>query len=139
MTNAEKMQAICDYILFDQNSDVFSWNFRYYKIPVGSLPGSGGGYIFLIADAGIPFWKTKRLNSSDSPALLTEFGEDLGYPLHNCYADYEVGTDKWKEYHMCVYSKEDDMYFKACPSMETGYYDEPIVMFDPNTYNFWGE
>ncbi|MBR1985964.1 MAG: hypothetical protein IKA24_03650 [Mogibacterium sp.] len=139
MTNAEKMQAICDYILYGNTTGEYGRNFSYYKVPVGSLPGDGKGYIFLISDEGVPFWKTKRLNSYTSPAILVEFGKDLDYPLHNCYGDYETGTPEWYDIHMKVYSEADDKYFEACPSMHTGYYDEPIVMFDPATYHFWGE
>lgn len=135
MTKAEKMNAICDYILA---------NFDYTKVPIGSSPnttvGEGNTYIELLSDVGIPYWVDKRLNSYTSPALLVEFGQDIGYSLHNCYNDNEVGSAQWLETHYKVYSANDDLYFEACPSYGKGAIDPSnITMFNPNTFQFWGE
>jgi hypothetical protein len=125
MTNAEKMYSICAYI---------EQRFSYFRV----LPDEPG-YLMLIKYEGVPYWIDKRGNSFTTPALLVEFGKDLGYPLHNCYGDYEVGTKEWKNFHSLAYSEEDDKYFRACPALSTGYYTDPIEMFDPATYHFWGE
>lgn len=72
--------------------------------------------------------------------LLTKFGTLLGYSLHNCYADYATGTPEWTNFHMCAYSSADNAYFQCCPDLETGTIDpSTITMFDPSTYQFWGE
>ena len=133
MTNKEKMNAICQYLLN---------NFKYTKIPDGTIPNVSPEchYIILLADAGTPYWIEKRLNSYTSPALLVKFGQDIGYSLHNCYNDYTEGSVEWKNWHMKAYSEADDEYYSACPQYTTGYIDTSrIVMFDPDTYKFWGE
>ena len=132
MSNSAKMNAICEYI---------DSNFNYTKVPIGSSPnttvGEGSTYIELLSDVGVPYWVEKRLNSSTSPELLVKFGQIIGYNLHNCYGDYEVGSDLWLEYHYKVYSEADDLYFDACPYYGKGAIDpSSIVMFNPNTYNF---
>ena len=120
MSNKEKMQAICGYLLS---------NFTYDKTVNGKT-------VFLFADEGIPYWRLKTLNSSSSPELLVEFGKDLGYPLEDCYNWYSPGTSEWYAYHSKVYSKADDTYFNACPpsgSAEIG----SVTMFNPSKVNFW--
>ena len=125
MTNKQKMNAICDYY-YD--------NFKYSRY------NGQNDYITLITDVGIPYWIQKRTNSAESPAELVEFGTLLGYPLQNMYDVYERGTPEWRQYHMCAYSAEDNEYYEACPSTTTGYMDpNTIKVFDPDTYQFWGE
>lgn len=132
MSNADKMLAICRYIL--ANND-------YYRVPAGSQPNDGsGGYIFFISEEGLPYWVAKRQNSFTSPSLLVRFGKDLGYPLHNCYYDYPELSWEWERFHMYAYSEEDNLYFAACPGFTTGYTDlTDIKMFDPETFDFWEE
>ena len=133
MSKEEKMNAICNYLLN---------NFNYTKIPNGTIPNVSPEchYITLLADAGTPYWIEKRLNSYTSPELLVKFGQDIGYSLHNCYNDYPEGSAEWKIWHMKVYSEVDDKYYSACPNYTTGYIDtSSIVIFNPNTYQFWGE
>ena len=125
MTNKQKMNAICSY---------YYNNFSY------SLNDGNGQYITLLSDVGKPYWKTKRTNSAESPAELVEFGTLLNYSLQNMYDVYEVGTPEWNRFHMCAYSAEDNEYYEACPSTSTGYMNpNSIVMFNPSTYQFWGE
>lgn len=127
MTNKQKMYEICDYI---EHSFTYSLNDGW----------DGTGYIDLIVDAGIPYWKSKTANSSSSPAFLVEFGTLLGYQLHNCYADYPQGSTEWENYHMCAYSEADNTYYQCCPDLSTGTIDpNTITIFDPATYQFWGE
>ena len=133
MSKEEKMNAICNYLLN---------NFNYTKIPNGTIPNVSPEchYITLLADAGTPYWIEKRLNSYTSPELLVKFGQDIDYSLHNCYNDYPEGSAEWKVWHMKVYSEVDDKYYSACPNYTTGYIDtSSIVIFNPNTYQFWGE
>ena len=125
MTNKQKMNAICSY---------------YYNNFTYSLNNGNGQYITLLSDVGKPYWKTKRTNSAESPAELVEFGTLLNYSLQNMYDVYEVGTPEWNRFHMCAYSAEDNEYYEACPSTSTGYMNpNSIVMFNPSTYQFWGE
>ena len=125
MTNKEKMQAICGYILT---------NFRY-------LPNYRGNYVLIFKNEGIPYWVRKEIDSAGSPAALVDFGNDLGYPLENLFTKYEIGTPEWTQYHMCAYSAADDYYFQACPPSDTGTITSPteIEMFNPDTYHFWTE
>ena len=125
MTNKQKMNAICSY---------------YYNNFTYALNDGNGQYITLLSDVGKPYWKTKRTNSAESPAELVEFGTLLGYPLQNMYNVYNTGTPEWNRFHMCAYSAEDNEYYEACPSTSTGYMNpNSVVMFDPATYQFWGE
>ena len=122
MSNKEKMQAICGYLLGD---------FKYFK-------NDGTYVITLLADEGIPFWKTKRLNSFTSPYLLVEFGKLLNYPLENWYEKYPQGSAEWKVNHMYVYSAADDTQFQACPANDTGTMNRAdIAIFNPSTFKFW--
>ena len=127
MTNKEKMHNICNYL---RQSFTYSWNDGW----------DGTGYINFITETSVPYWITKQTNSAGSPAFLVKFGDILGYSLHNCYADYASGTPEWENFHMCAYSAEDNTYFQCCPDLETGTIDpNSITMFNPNTYQFWGE
>ena len=125
MTKIEKMYAICNY---------YNNNFIY------SRENGQGQYITLITDVGIPYWIDKRTNSAENPGQLVEFGNLIGYSLQNMYPVYDVGTPEWKQYHMCAYSAEDNIYYSASIPVSSGYMDpNSIVMFDPDTYQFWGE
>ena len=125
MTNSEKMYAICNY---------YNNNFKYCR------ENGQGQYITLIADVGIPYWIQKRTNSAENPYQLVEFGTLIGYSLQNMYPVYDVGTPEWRQYHMCAYSAEDNIYYSANISVSSGYMDpNSIVMFNPNNYQFWGE
>jgi len=130
MTNSEKMFAICKYISEDLG-------FRYTKVDKNNPTK---GYLSILADEGKPYWVTKRANSYVSPTFLEEFGKALGYPLHNCYNDYEEGSAEWEHIHYYVYSEADGLYFEACPATSTGYTDvSSIEQIDLSTYQFWGE
>lgn len=130
MTNSEKMFAICRYISEDLD-------FKYTKVDKNN---PNNGYLKILADEGKPYWIAKRANSYISPTFLEEFGKTLGYPLHNCYYDYEEGSAEWKHFHYYVYSEADDLYFEACPATSTGYTDvSAIEQINLSTYQFWGE
>ena len=120
MSNKEKMQAICSYILN---------NFKYYKT-------SHGAVVCLLADQGHPYWKDKHIDSSDTPAILVAFGNDLGYPLEDCFNKYPRGTAEWSLYHSKAYSKADDTYFDACPSSGSAEIGS-VTMFNPSTAGLW--
>ena len=123
MTNQEKMQAICGYILT---------NFKY-------LPTYRGQYVLIFKNEGIPYWVRKEIDSAGSPAALVDFGNDLGYPLENLFTKYKIGTPEWTQYHMCAYSAADDYYYKACPPSDTNIVNPSDITFNPDTYQFWGE
>ena len=131
MTNSEKMFAICRYIL---SNDGLAFKYTKYD------KTSSSGYLKILADEGKPYWISKRANSNVSPSYLVKFGTALGYPLHNCYGDYEEGSAMWEKYHYYVYSETDNLYFEACPEEFTGATDvSTIEQIDLSTYQFWGE
>ena len=125
MSKKEKMQAICGYILT---------TFKYY-------PNYNGQYYFeYFKTTNIPYWIRKEADSSLSPAILVDFGNDLNYPLEDMFNKYERGTPEWTQYHMCAYSTADNYYFKACPPSTTNRVNPAnIPMFNPSVFQFWGE
>lgn len=130
MTNSDKMFAICKYLGEDLN-------LQYTKV---DKDNPDNGYLSILADEGKPYWVTRRANSYISPTFLVKFGTALGYPLHNCYYDYEEGSDMWRAFHTYAYSEADDLYFSACPGISSGYTDlTTIEQINLKNYQFWGE
>ena len=130
MTNSDKMFAICKYLAEDLN-------LQYTKV---DKDNPDNGYLSILADEGKPYWVTRRANSYISPTFLVKFGAALGYPLHNCYYDYEEGSDMWRAFHTYAYSEADDLYFSACPGISSGYTDlTTIEQINLKNYQFWGE
>ena len=130
MTNSDKMFAICKYLGEDLN-------LQYTKV---DKDNPDNGYLSILADEGKPYWITRRANSYISPTFLVKFGAALGYPLHNCYYDYEEGSDMWRAFHTYAYSEADDLYFRACPGISSGYTDlTTIEQINLKNYQFWGE
>ena len=80
-------------------------------------------YLNLIVDQGVPSWVSNEWDSYSSPAYLCYFGEKIGYPLHNMYGDYTVGTDEWQKYHFYAKSTQDGTLYQFCPSSLTNRYD----------------
>ena len=118
------MWAICEHIL---------QNFTY-------TTNDGSQYITLITKVGQPYWVQKKTNSAESPAELVKFGNLLNYPLKNMYAEYSDGTPEWYQFHMFARSIEDGTDYWCCPALDTGtIVPSTIQMFDPDTFQFWGE
>ncbi len=127
MTKKAKMEAITRYLA--QNS-------IYSKTPADGRPG----YVTLAADTAIPFWKFPKfeVNSYTSPAILTAFGEMIGYPLENMYGKYPYGTPDWYAWHMIARSVEDGTCYQFCPATDTNVIDtSAIKQLDLSKWKFY--
>lgn len=101
MSKKEKMQAIADYL---QNTTKYEKN---YIDKNGEML-----YLTRIQDEGIPEWVSGEWDSYSSPAMLVEFGAMIGYPMHNMYGDYPIGSEGWIMYHFFAKSKSDGTMYK---------------------------
>ena len=111
MTKKQKMRAITSYLYKTT---------KYWK----NFKNKNGAteYLNLIQDQGIPAYVSQEWNSYDSPALLVDFGEKIGYPLHNMYGDYPYGSEKWSRYHWYAKSKSDGEMYAFCRTADTNFY-----------------
>lgn len=112
MSLEEEMRAISRYL---------AANTRYSDCAYDEY--GNRSYVSLLTNAGLPNYVSMIFNSYTSPAMLTYIGDYIGYPLHNMYGDYEIGTLKWQIYHYQTYHENDDgtrVYFYFCPDSSTG-------------------
>lgn len=111
-TKKEQMQAITKYL-----ASIAKYRKNYID------KNGERQYLNLIVDQGVPSWVSNEWDSYSSPAYLCYFGEKTGYPLHNMYGDYTVGTAEWQKYHFYAKSTQDGTLYQFCPSSLTNRYD----------------
>ncbi len=97
-------------------------------------------YVNIAAESGIPFWKFEKyeFDSYTSPAMLTAFGEMIGYPLENLYGKYKRGTPEWDTWHMVARSVEDGTDYKFCPPLDSNLIDtSKVAQIDLSRWHFY--
>lgn len=122
MTGAQKMQAICNYMAAHS---------RYTR----SVRINGKRYVLRLAsEAALPFWGNDvwDFDSYESPYILCEFGEMIGYPCSM------VSNDDSDPLHMYVRSDEDGTLYEFCPYPTTNdiFEESDIEPIDLATYPF---
>lgn len=113
MTKSEKMESIMYYL---RSTTKYRKNYIYDN-------EGHHRYLSYIVDLGIPDFVSKEWDSYTSPITLVDFGEKIGYPLHNMYFDYPEYSDDWYRYHFIAKSIDDGTTYSFCQGEDTNFYE----------------